>query len=120
MKGMTGPLHASTLGKTSWISKFQKKVRLTSIPLVNVLTLLKCLGLNFALRMCKEYESDKSQQLIDNCHYLPLSLEMESPEFVESLGFLNQPFSFPKTQLSLFVRTLYDNLLSSQDDQDED
>ncbi|KAJ2913215.1 hypothetical protein MD484_g7208, partial [Candolleomyces efflorescens] len=75
-------------------------------------------SLNFSLRQCKEPSAENSGQLVDSVHYFPLSLEMESPQFVESLGFLNKPFSFPKTQLSLFVRTLYDNLNNPQEDED--
>ncbi|KAJ2933788.1 hypothetical protein H1R20_g3298, partial [Candolleomyces eurysporus] len=75
-------------------------------------------SLNFSLRQCKEPSAENPGQLVDSVHYFPLSLEMESPEFVEGLGFLNKPFSFPKTQLSLFVRTLYDNLNNPQEEDD--
>lgn len=69
--------------------------------------------------MCKEPSADAGGALIENVHYLPLNLEMEKVEFVDNLGFLNKPFSFPKTQLSLFVRTLYDNLNNASEDEDD-
>lgn len=49
-----------------------------------------------------------SNQLVDSVHYMPLNLDKESAEFVESLGFLNTPFTFERHQLSLFARTLHD------------
>ncbi|RXW14567.1 hypothetical protein EST38_g11284 [Candolleomyces aberdarensis] len=81
-------------------------------------TTVKERSLNFTLRQCKEPSAENPGQLVDCVHYFPLSLEMESTEFVGRLGFLSKPFSFPKTQLSLFVRTLHDNLNHSQDDDD--
>ncbi|KAF5315725.1 hypothetical protein D9611_004866 [Ephemerocybe angulata] len=73
-------------------------------------------SLNFSLRACKEVSADDASVLVDSVHYHPMSLEMESQEFVDNLGFLSKPFSFPKPQLALFVRTLYDNLNGTQDD----
>ncbi|KAK2466739.1 hypothetical protein APHAL10511_000997 [Amanita phalloides] len=61
-------------------------------------------------------ESDPNEQSI---HYTPDDLDKEPPDFVEKLGFLNQPFSFSRKQLSLFLRTLYDSIkaaLASESD----
>jgi len=57
---------------------------------------------------------------VEQVHYVP-DIEMSSnrPDFVEMLGFLAKPFSFPQTQLSLFVRTLYDNLNNSESEDQE-
>ena len=67
-------------------------------------------------------------QLVDSVHYMPLNLEMESAEFVNSLGFLNTAFTFERHQLSLFARTLQDfmsgeggdNPLAEQSESDSD
>lgn len=69
--------------------------------------------------MCKEPSADAGGALIENVHYYPMNLDREKPEFVDNLGFLNKPFSFPKTQLSLFVRTLYDNLNNATEEDDD-
>ena len=49
-----------------------------------------------------------TNQLVESVHYMPMNLEKESHEFVESLGFLNTAFTFERHQLSLFARTLHD------------
>ncbi len=44
----------------------------------------------------------------ESLQYTPLGLEGASEEFIESLGFLNSPFTFERDQLALFLRTLHD------------
>ncbi|KAF9265599.1 hypothetical protein L218DRAFT_148762 [Marasmius fiardii PR-910] len=39
--------------------------------------------------------------------YVPQSLEKETPQFTDKLGFLATSFSFPRAQLPLFLRTIY-------------
>ncbi|KAF9532149.1 hypothetical protein CPB83DRAFT_847298 [Crepidotus variabilis] len=73
-------------------------------------------ALNFSLRLCQdpisglEGEPKSVDDLVDSVHFKPLQLENESQEFVDSLGFLNTPFTFERSQLSLFLRTLHDVL----------
>ncbi|KAF8627725.1 hypothetical protein AX15_004269 [Amanita polypyramis BW_CC] len=65
-------------------------------------------------------DSDPNEQSI---HYTPDDLDKEPPDFVDKLGFLNQPFTFSRRQLSLFLRTLYDNLkeaLTGESGQEDD
>ncbi|KAF8637405.1 hypothetical protein AX17_002900 [Amanita inopinata Kibby_2008] len=64
-------------------------------------------------------ESDSNEESI---HYIPQNLDKEPQDFVDKLGFLNQPFKFSRRQLSLFLRTMYDNLkdaLSGDGDSDQ-
>jgi hypothetical protein len=66
------------------------------------------------LRLCHDLRSDASEpvvsadQLVESVHYIPRELDKESPEFVASLGFLSDTFTFERDQLSLFLRTLYE------------
>ncbi len=53
-------------------------------------------------------EPKSKADLIQSLQYTPLHLEKEAEDFVESLGFLNKPFSFEREQLALFLRTLHD------------
>lgn len=62
-------------------------------------------------------DSDPNEQSI---HYAPDDLDKEPPEFVDRLGFLNKPFTFSRHQLSLFLRTLNDNLKEALVDEDEE
>jgi len=48
--------------------------------------------------------------LVESVHYTPLSLEKESDDFVEGLGFLKGNFTFERDQLALFMRTLHDTV----------
>ncbi|KAF8350512.1 hypothetical protein F5887DRAFT_1208823 [Amanita rubescens] len=61
--------------------------------------------------------SDPNEQSI---HYTPDDLDKEPPDFVDKLGFLNQPFTFSRQQLSLFLRTLNDNIKEALASEDED
>ncbi|KIM48770.1 hypothetical protein M413DRAFT_85733 [Hebeloma cylindrosporum] len=71
-------------------------------------------SLQFNLRLCCDLKNDATEpvvspsQLVDSVHYMPLNLENESEEFIESLGFLKTAFTFERHQLSLFARTLHD------------
>jgi len=66
------------------------------------------------MRLCYELKPSSEEpvtsmkQLTQSVHYIPLNLENESTEFVRSLGFLSDTFTFERDQLSLFLRTLYD------------
>lgn len=80
------------------------------------------LGLQFGIRLCHDLKSGESEpvesieQLVESVHYTPKYLENETAEFVESLGFLNDAFTFERDQLSLFLRTLYDNISGEEND----
>ncbi|KAF4614436.1 hypothetical protein D9613_002646 [Agrocybe pediades] len=81
-------------------------------------------SLNFNMRLCwdkkpdvEEPITDKSQ-LIQSVHYIPLNLQNESPEFVRSLGFLSDTFTFERDQLSLFLRTLHDYISGEKSEED--
>jgi hypothetical protein len=71
-------------------------------------------GLSFKLRQCYEPKADQQGEpkskadLVESLQYTPLELERETEGFVESLGFLNNPFTFERDQLALFLRTLHD------------
>lgn len=71
-------------------------------------------GINFNLRLGFEPRADapkpvtRKEDLVPSVHYAPLELQNESKEFVNSLEFLGDKFTFERDQLSLFVRTLYD------------
>lgn len=47
------------------------------------------------------------EQPTDWIQYHPTSLDKESPDYVEKLGFLSAAFLFERNQLALFLRTLY-------------
>lgn len=49
-------------------------------------------------------------QLVESVQYLPKELDKESEDFKEGLGFLAGEFTFERTQLSLFMRTMHDNV----------
>jgi len=51
-------------------------------------------------------------------HYLPQDLDKESFEFRESLEFLNATFTFERSQLPLFIRTLHQHMGSDEDSDD--
>jgi hypothetical protein len=71
-------------------------------------------GLSFKLRQGYEPkptlqgEPKSKNDLQESLQYTPLELEKETEEFVKSLGFLNNPFTFEREQLALFLRTLHD------------
>lgn len=71
----------------------------------------------FTLRITSAGNSDPNEQLV---HYTPDDLDKELPDFVDKLGFLNKPFSFSRHQLSLFLRTLNENLKEALADEDEE
>ncbi len=80
-----------------------------------------CIGVAFTLRNTfpskSDPDSDPNEQSI---HYTPDDLDKEPPDFVDKLGFLNQPFTFSRQQLSLFLRTLNDNIKEALASEDED
>lgn len=86
------------------------------------------LAISFTLRLCREPPSgfedilENKSQLVDTVHYLPQDLDKESPEFVEALDFLNESFTFERSQLSLFIRTLHEHMSGedSSDDRSDD
>jgi len=79
-------------------------------------------SLLFGIRLCYDLKSGASEpvesmeQLVESVHYTPKELDKETPEFVESLGFLNDTFTFERDQLSLFLRTLHDNISGEGND----
>ncbi|TFK30103.1 hypothetical protein FA15DRAFT_609201 [Coprinopsis marcescibilis] len=56
----------------------------------------------------------------ETIHFQPLELDKESPEFIEKLGFLKNPFSFDRRQLSLLVKTLSETMSESDENNDSD
>ncbi|KAG6865935.1 hypothetical protein C0991_010436 [Blastosporella zonata] len=71
-------------------------------------------GHNFNLRLFHEVSAGQGDdpvtskdQLIPTVHYTPQNLEKEDPEYVEKLEFLKDPFTFPRSQLPLFLRTIF-------------
>ncbi|ESK88053.1 hypothetical protein Moror_10794 [Moniliophthora roreri MCA 2997] len=86
-------------------------------------------SLHFTLRTCNEPKPDEAEpithtdQLQQSMYYVPLDLDKEAPDFVERLKFLGSPFSFPRTQLPLFLRTIYNTIeeaLSNDKEGDDD
>ncbi|KAF8965292.1 hypothetical protein BDZ97DRAFT_1918430 [Flammula alnicola] len=79
-------------------------------------------SLYFSLRLCHDLKAgvtepvERQDQLVESVHYIPKELDKESPEFVESLGFLSDTFTFERDQLSLFLRTLHDNISGEGND----
>ena len=75
---------------------------------------LSKIGLTFKLRQCFDPRPDLQEKpkntndFAESLQYTPLLLEGESEEFIDSLGFLNSPFTFERDQLALFLRTLHD------------
>ncbi|KAF8163530.1 hypothetical protein B0H34DRAFT_795235 [Crassisporium funariophilum] len=73
-------------------------------------------SINFTLSLCKDVQTGMTgevtspDQLVDSVRYSPLHLENENSDFLESLGFLGDTFTFERSQLSLFLRTLYDHM----------
>lgn len=80
--------------------------------------------MNFQLRFCHEppagQEYHPGMNLTETIHFKPLELEKESPEFVEKLGFLQNPFSFDRKQLALLVKTLNEAMNETEDEGEED
>jgi hypothetical protein len=72
------------------------------------------LGLNFNLRFCYEmapHETEPIQsidQLKKSVRFTPVGLEHEPEDFRKALGYLAKPFTFERTQLPLFIRSLYE------------
>ena len=82
------------------------------------------IAISFTLRLCREPPSEfneiveNEEQLVETVHYLPLNLDKESLEFRESLEFLNTAFTFERSQLPLFVRTLHQHMSGDEDSDD--
>lgn len=76
------------------------------------------------MRLCREPPSEfngiveNERQLVETVHYLPQNLDKESSEFRESLEFLNTSFTFERTQLPLFIRTLHQHMSGDEDSDD--
>ncbi|KAL0066436.1 hypothetical protein AAF712_006478 [Marasmius tenuissimus] len=79
-------------------------------------------SLNFSLRTSYENKAEPNEhpRLVQTMFYVPQMLEMEPAEFVAKLGFLGSSFSFPRTQLPLFLRTMYDTIGGALDSNDSD
>lgn len=67
------------------------------------------IGLNFTLRTCDE-PAAAPEESVKSIHFIPLELDKEPEEYVDGLGFLGSPFTFPRDQLPLFLRTVYANM----------
>ncbi|KAF8809100.1 hypothetical protein BYT27DRAFT_7232467 [Phlegmacium glaucopus] len=85
--------------------------------------------ISFTLRLCKEPPTaskepvESERQLVETVQYVPQNLDKESAAFRESLEFLNTTFTFERSQLSLFIRTLRDRMSGdgeSDDSRSED
>ncbi|KAK0210995.1 hypothetical protein DFS33DRAFT_344094 [Desarmillaria ectypa] len=61
-------------------------------------------SLNFNLRLC--HELVEGNEYADAILYSPLELDKEPEDFVEQLDFLSGPFTFPRRQLPVFIRTI--------------
>ncbi|KAK0196865.1 hypothetical protein F5146DRAFT_1013264 [Armillaria mellea] len=61
-------------------------------------------SLNFNLRLC--HELNEGNEYADAILYSPLELDKETEEFVNQLDFLSGPFTFPRRQLPVFIRTI--------------
>ncbi|KAF8643831.1 hypothetical protein AX16_008848 [Volvariella volvacea WC 439] len=72
--------------------------------------------LNFTLRLEPEIPGSEGPPVI---HYSPLQLDKENPQLVQKLGFLSGPFTFPRHQLALFLRTLHDNVKGTDEETTE-
>lgn len=60
-------------------------------------------------------------ELQAKCHYWPLNLDKETPQFKERLDFFSDSFLFSRDQLYTFMRTLSERLAGTQsDDETED
>ncbi|KAF9500540.1 hypothetical protein BDN71DRAFT_1440635 [Pleurotus eryngii] len=78
-------------------------------------------SLDFSIRTHFEPSSDGKAK--ETLHYIPLSLDKEKPEVVDRLDFLKAPFTFERSQLAVFLRTLRDTLseaISPQEDDQEE
>ncbi|KAK7054635.1 hypothetical protein VNI00_003098 [Paramarasmius palmivorus] len=86
-------------------------------------------SLHFTLRSSHEPKPDAEEpitstdQLHQSMYYVPLDLDKETDDFVARLKFLGSPFSFPRTQLPLFLRTIYNTVgeaLNGEEGSDDD
>ncbi|EPQ57972.1 hypothetical protein GLOTRDRAFT_114527 [Gloeophyllum trabeum ATCC 11539] len=75
-------------------------------------------ALNFSLRLFSEPAPDGSDDLIDQVKYTPYELDKETDEFREKLGFFNTPFTFERSQLHVFLRSLGETVQNAAADQD--
>ncbi|KAJ3567956.1 hypothetical protein NP233_g6030 [Leucocoprinus birnbaumii] len=79
-------------------------------------------SLSFTLRSYEQPDDD--DHLSDWIQYLPTSLDTETEEFRNRLGFLASSFQFERNQLALFLRTLYttveDIVKGSEESEDGD
>ncbi|KAF4603753.1 hypothetical protein EYR40_000923 [Pleurotus pulmonarius] len=77
-------------------------------------------SLDFSIRT--RFEPSSEGKTKETLHYIPLSLDKEKSEIVDRLDFLKAPFTFERSQLAVFLRTLRDTLteaVSPQDDQED-
>ena len=61
---------------------------------------------------------ENERQLVETVHYIPQNLDKESFEFRESLEFLNTAFTFERSQLPLFIRTLHQHMGGDEESDD--
>lgn len=75
-------------------------------------------ALDFSIRT--HFEPSAEGKAKETLHYIPLSLDKEKPEVVDKLDFLKAPFTFERSQLAVFLRTLRDTLTEAISPQDDD
>ncbi|KAG9226199.1 hypothetical protein CCMSSC00406_0005110 [Pleurotus cornucopiae] len=75
-------------------------------------------SLDFSIRT--HFEPSSEGKAKETLHYIPLSLDKEKPEVVDKLDFLKAPFTFERSQLAVFLRTLRDTLTEAISPQDDD
>lgn len=91
---------------------------------ITELTFYNIIAISFTLRLCREPPTEfneiveNERQLVETVHYLPQNLDKESFEFRESLEFLNTAFTFERSQLPLFIRTLHQHMSGDEDSDD--
>ena len=82
-------------------------------------------GLHFSLHTywTPKHDAQEPYALTDfdeQVQFTPLELDKESPDFVESLDFLKDTFTFSRNQMDVFLKTLWDNVGGPGADNDDD
>ncbi|EGO21082.1 hypothetical protein SERLADRAFT_441471 [Serpula lacrymans var. lacrymans S7.9] len=83
-------------------------------------------SISFTLRIFYDLVDEASEFLTaggpkqQRVKYTPLELDKESEEFVKKLEFLNDAFTFPRSQLALFLKTVRDQLDRAFNGSDEE
>ncbi|KAG7448039.1 uncharacterized protein BT62DRAFT_1003814 [Guyanagaster necrorhizus] len=75
-------------------------------------------SLNFNLRLC--HELAEGNEYADAVLYSPLELDKEPEDFVQQLDFLSGPFTFPRRQLPVFIRTINNTIGKTMQEEGEE